>query len=136
MTMAAVAFDTLRFANRLKTAGVPPAHAEAEAEALAEVLETNLQELAESEARNSKALARLEANMEKGFAQVDQRLEKHFEQVDQRFAQVDQRLEKHFEHSAGMKAEMLKMKGEMMLHRWMLGVIVTGIVALVAKAFF
>ncbi|RWA36859.1 DUF1640 domain-containing protein [Xylella fastidiosa] len=116
--MAAVAFDTLRFANRLKTAGVPPAHAEAEAEALAEVLETNLQELAESEARNSKALARLEANMEKGFAQVDQRLEKHFE------------------HSAGMKAEMLKMKGEMMLHRWMLGVIVTGIVALVAKAFF
>jgi len=33
-----MAFDTLQFANRLKAAGVPSAHAEAEACALAEVL--------------------------------------------------------------------------------------------------
>ncbi|EGO81417.1 hypothetical protein XFEB_01733, partial [Xylella fastidiosa EB92.1] len=71
--MTSVAFDTLKFANRLKTAGVPAAHAEAEAEALAEVLETNLQDLAESESKNGKALARLEADMKEGFAQVDQR---------------------------------------------------------------
>ncbi len=58
--MTSVAFDTLKFANRLKTAGVPAAHAEAEAEALAEVLETNLQGLAESESKNGEALARLE----------------------------------------------------------------------------
>jgi rRNA maturation protein Rpf1 len=44
--MTVVAFDTLKFANRLKEAGVPDKHAEAEAEALAEVFEVNLKELA------------------------------------------------------------------------------------------
>jgi len=44
--MSTLTFDTLKFANRLKTAGVPAGHAEAEADALSEVLETNLGELA------------------------------------------------------------------------------------------
>lgn len=37
--MATITFDTLKFANRLKPAGVSSAHAEAEAEALAEVFD-------------------------------------------------------------------------------------------------
>ncbi len=36
--MTTLTFDTLKFANRLKSAGVPAAQAEAEAEALAEVM--------------------------------------------------------------------------------------------------
>jgi len=44
--MSTLTFDTLKFANRLKTAGVPSVQAEAEAEALSEVFETNLSELA------------------------------------------------------------------------------------------
>lgn len=36
--MTTLTFDTLKFANRLKAAGVPDKQAEAEAEALAEVL--------------------------------------------------------------------------------------------------
>ena len=44
LRMTTIAFDTLRFANRLKAAGVPDKQAEAEAEALAEVLEVNLKE--------------------------------------------------------------------------------------------
>jgi len=47
--MATVTFDTLKFANQLKTAGVPAGHAEAEAKALSEVFETNLSELATKE---------------------------------------------------------------------------------------
>ena len=44
--MATITFDTLKFANTLKRAGVPPAQAEAEAEAtaLSEVLEVNLKD--------------------------------------------------------------------------------------------
>jgi len=38
--MSTLTFDTLKFANRLKTAGVPAVQAEAEADALSEVLET------------------------------------------------------------------------------------------------
>lgn len=43
--MATIAFDTLKFANTLKEAGVPSAQAEAEATALSDVLEVNLKEL-------------------------------------------------------------------------------------------
>ena len=47
--MAAITFDTLKFANKLKSAGVPDKQAEAEAEALAEALEVNLKELVTKE---------------------------------------------------------------------------------------
>jgi len=47
--MSTLTFDTLKFANQLKTAGVPANHAEAEAKALSEVFETNLGELATKE---------------------------------------------------------------------------------------
>jgi len=47
--MAAITFDTLKFANTLKEAGVPPAQAEAEATALSELLEVNLKELVSKE---------------------------------------------------------------------------------------
>ncbi|WP_375732095.1 DUF1640 domain-containing protein [Xylella fastidiosa subsp. multiplex] len=127
--MTSVAFDTLKFANRLKTAGVPAAHAEAEAEALAEVLEINLQGLAESESKNGKALARLEANMKEGFAQVDQR----FAQVDQRFAQMEKNIDQRF---AQVDTRFAEIKGEMLLLKWMLGVLVAGVAALIIKAFF
>ncbi len=120
--VTSVAFDTLKFANRLKTAGVPAAHAEAEAEALAEVLEINLQGLAESESKNGKALARLEADMKEGFAQVNTRFAQVEKNMDQRFAQVNTRF--------------AEIKGEMLLLKWMLGVLVAGVAALIIKAFF
>jgi len=44
--MTTLTFDTLKFANRLKAAGVSPGHAEAEAEALSEVFEANTSALA------------------------------------------------------------------------------------------
>jgi hypothetical protein len=47
--MSTLTFDTLKFANQLKTAGVPATHAEAEAKALSEVFEINLSELATKE---------------------------------------------------------------------------------------
>ncbi len=43
--MSVIAFDTLKYAKRLKDSGVPDKQAEAEAEALAEVLEVNLKDL-------------------------------------------------------------------------------------------
>lgn len=47
--MTAVTFDTLKYANTLKEAGIPSAHAEAETKALSEVLEVNLNGLATKE---------------------------------------------------------------------------------------
>ncbi|AXI83401.1 DUF1640 domain-containing protein [Xylella taiwanensis] len=116
--MTSAAFDTLKYANQLKNAGLPSAHAEAEAEALAGVVERNRQDIADSESRTAKALERLEVNMEKGFEKMDQR----FEKMDQRFSHLETRL--------------AKTEGDTRLHSWMLGAIVTGIVTLIAKAFF
>jgi uncharacterized protein YjgD (DUF1641 family) len=42
----------LKFANKLKSAGVLPEHAEAEAEALADIFEANLKEVATKEILN------------------------------------------------------------------------------------
>ena len=47
--MATFTFDTLKFANKLKAAGLPPEQAEAQAEALAEVIEINVQDLVTTE---------------------------------------------------------------------------------------
>lgn len=47
--MATLTFDTLKFANKLKAAGLPPDQAEAQAEALAEVIELNIQDLVTKE---------------------------------------------------------------------------------------
>ncbi|MFN3958079.1 MAG: DUF1640 domain-containing protein [Tepidimonas ignava] len=44
--MTALTFDTLKFARRLKEAGMDPRLAEGQAEALAEALEANLENLA------------------------------------------------------------------------------------------
>lgn len=44
--MPVATFDTLKFANTLKAAGVPAPHAEAEAAAIGEVLQINFKELA------------------------------------------------------------------------------------------
>lgn len=43
--MTTLTFDTLKFVERLRAAGVPEAHAKAEAEALAEVLEFSARDL-------------------------------------------------------------------------------------------
>ena len=77
--MATITFDTLKFANSLKDAGVPPAQAEAEAVALSEVLEVNLKELVTKDDLH-REIESLRREMMTGFAQVDSR----FIQLEQR----------------------------------------------------
>lgn len=78
--MAAITFDTLKYANRLKAAGVPDKQAEAEAEVLSEALEVNLKELITKED--------LHREMESLRRDIDAR----FVQVDLHFVQLEQRL--------------------------------------------
>ncbi len=53
-SMSTLTFDTLKFARRLKDAGVPDKQAEAEAEALAEVFELHSDELVTREYLDTK----------------------------------------------------------------------------------
>jgi hypothetical protein len=93
--MASLTFDTLKFANKLKAAGVPPEHAEAEAAALSEVLEVNLKDLATKE------------DLKSGLKDLEMKLESRFE----------------------------KLMGETVLLKWMLGILIAGVISLVLKAF-
>jgi hypothetical protein len=94
--MATVTFDTLKFANKLKAAGVPPEQAEAEATVLSEVLEVNLKELATKEGLRS------------GLSQLETKLDARFEKV----------------------------LGEIVLLKWMLGILIAGVASLIIKPFF
>lgn len=119
--MSSTTFDTLKFANKLKAAGVPSAQAEAEADALAVALGEQRVELdalisaqrkaledavkpdfSEAGLRSENAITRMEAKIDKGFAEVDKG-----------FAE---------------------MKGEMLLLKWMLGVLIAAMAALLVKA--
>ncbi|MGG7055794.1 hypothetical protein [Nitrosomonas sp. ANs5] len=80
--MATVTFDTLKFVERLKAAGVPEAQAKAEAEALA---------LALSEAMESQLATKVDVN---------------------------------------------RIERELLVIKWMIGLVLGGIVTLILKAFF
>ncbi len=77
--MAAITFDTLKFANKLKSAGVLPEHAEAEAEALADIFEVNLKEVATKE-----DIKHLEERIDSKFIQLEERIDSKFIQLEQR----------------------------------------------------
>ncbi|MBF0131070.1 MAG: DUF1640 domain-containing protein [Magnetococcales bacterium] len=85
MTSAAVTFDTLKYANRLKAAGVPGQQAEAMAEAQAEVNEMSLNNLV------------TESKLEKELAPI---------------------------------------RTDLVLLKWMMGIQLAGVMALILKSFF
>lgn len=63
--MSTITFDTLRFVNKLKAAGVLPEHAEA----LAEIFEVNLKEVATKE-----DIKHLEERIDSKFIQLEPRM--------------------------------------------------------------
>src|SRR5436190_957859 len=67
--MAVATFDTLKFANTLKAAGVPAQQAEAQASVLAEALAVNFKELATKD-----DLAQLRAEWKSDLRETEQRL--------------------------------------------------------------
>lgn len=134
--MAAIAFDTLKFANRLKTAGVPPAQAEAEAEVFADIFEANFDALATKadlrelelrlDAKVDKGSAEVRGELDKRFAEFRGELDKRFAELDKRFAEVKGELDKRFAEA----------KGEALLLKWMLGVTVASTTSLLIRSFF
>ncbi|MEJ2767585.1 coiled-coil domain-containing protein [Mycetohabitans sp. B46] len=149
--MAAIAFDTLKFANRLKTAGVPPAQAEAEAEVFADIFEANLNQLvtkADLHAELEKLESRLDVQMDKHLADLETKMDKRFAEVDKRFADLDAKVDKGFAEVRGeldkrfaevrgdLDKRFAEAKGEALLLKWMLGVTVASTTSLLIRSFF
>ncbi len=65
--MTTITFDTLKFVERLKAAGVPEAQAKAEAEALIEALDT-------ADVATKRDIERLESEMDSRFERIEGKL--------------------------------------------------------------
>lgn len=90
--MAALTFDTLKFAERLKSGGMPPAQAIAEAEALRDVLSESMDttvatktDIAEVKAE----ISRLDSKFEMKLSQLESKIDLKFGLVDARFDKVN-----------------------------------------------
>jgi G3E family GTPase len=105
--MPVATFDTLKFANTLKAAGVPDKQAEAQAVAFAEVIQINLKDLVTKD-----DLAATAKDLRQEIRELEIRLNARFDTM-----------------SAEMKAERTMMK-------WMFTIMVTGIVGLLVRSFF
>ncbi|PPD39211.1 MAG: DUF1640 domain-containing protein [Methylobacter sp.] len=90
--MATITFDTLELVDRLKTAGIPQAQAEAVVRVIAEAQNGLVTKHDLTEAKNE-----IKAEMNVRFERID---------------------------------------GELKLNRWMLGVLLAGVISLVLKTFF
>lgn len=108
--MAVATFDTLKFANTLKAAGVPEKQAEAQAAAFAEVIQINLKELVTKD-----DLTREIADLRKD--------------VKQEIKDVEQRLTARIDTLAA------QLKGEMLLLKWMFGAVMTVGVGILIRLF-
>lgn len=86
--MSSLAFDSLKFARRLKEAGVPEAQAEAQAELMAETFGYYVDNLVTRDY--------LDAVLDARFAEQDARIEARFSQqdlfIEQRLSRVDTKL--------------------------------------------
>ncbi len=105
--MATITFDTLKFANKLKSAGVADKHAEAEAEAIAEVIQLNFRDSVTKED-----------------------LRRELKELEMRF---DAKLVGEITRLGG---KLTQLREEITLIKWMLAVLLAGVVSLVLKAFF
>jgi len=113
-TLAIPAFNPLKFANKLKDAGIPDKQAEAEADALHEALTQTVSAL-------EGKLGALENNARKDAEQLATKADLRNE-----IALVRKDL-----HS-----EIALVRKDIDFLRWMMGVVLGGIVVLILKAFF
>ena len=134
--MAAIAFDTLKFARRLKDVGVPEAQAEAQAELMAEAFVFNMDALVTKDYLEQCLDARFsaqDARIDKKFAAQETRMEK-------KFAAQEVRMEKKFAAQAACLAnhdlQFVEIRGDLKLHRSMLALfLVTSVVPYPHKIF-
>ena len=144
--MSVATFDTLKFANTLKAAGVPEKQAEAQAVAFAEVIQINFKDQA-----TKGDLVATAKDVRQELKDVEQRLTARIDVVEQsltakikdseqgltaKIKDVEQGLTAKIDGSiAEVKVQIAQVKGELVLVRWMLGVLVGGVVAVLIRLF-
>jgi len=115
--MAAVAFDTLKCARRLKEAGYTDEQAEIQAEIMAEAFVFNMDSLVTTDYLDSR-FAEQEARIDTRFAEQDAK-------IDARFSQQDARIDTRF---SNIDLKLAGINGQFRLAYWMLAVVIASTV--------
>ena len=110
----AITFDTLKFANKLKAAGV----SEKQAEVISEVQRETLENAVELAGVYKSDVHRVEKKVD--------HLEKRFDSLDKKVDRLDHKLE----------VSTTQLKAEMNLLKWMVGLVIGGVIAIILKSFF
>jgi hypothetical protein len=105
--VAVATFDTLKFADTLKAAGVPAAQAEGQARAFAEIIQVQVKDLV----------------VKDDLERVAERLKRDLVEETLKLSARIERLE-------------TKTEWQFTMLRWMLGATLSGVVALVIRTFF
>ena len=115
--MTVTSFDTLKYATNLKKAGVAPEQAEAQAIALAEVLQTNLKDLVTKDDLKS-ALTELRTELKNDSGSLRTELKHDIALLSSQF-----------------KNEITSVRSEITLMKWMLGVVISVCVTILVRSF-
>ncbi len=117
--MPAIAFDTLKFVNKLKAAGVPEKQAEAIAEAFQEAS-------GEAELATKRDIEHLEAALKRDIERLEADLGAKIDRV-----QLELRGE-----IGKLEGEIGKLAAEIGTLKWLAGLIGAGVLTLILRAFF
>ena len=145
--MSTLAFDTLRYARRLREAGVPEPQADVQAELMAEAFgfyadnlltkdhftEVLNARFAEQEAKIEQRLGAMDSKFEKRLDAIESKFEQRLDGIDSKFEQRLDAMDSKFEQrltALDSKFEMRFGKQDTVnrLHSWMLGLITVAVV--------
>lgn len=126
--MTIAVFDTLKLAKRLEKAGMPVPQAEGFAEALSEIMTTELatkSDLKELRGWASAEFVDIRGEMRAEFADIHREMRTGFAHVDGRFAEVGTGFAEVRTEFARIRMEMAQSKTETI--RWMVGLFIAQI---------
>jgi hypothetical protein len=130
--MSAIGFDTLKFARKLKEAGVPDKQAEAQAEVLGEAFLYNLDEIVTRDYLDSR-LAPVNARLDGIDARLDG-MDARFDSIDARLDRMDARFDGVDAHLNRIDQCFIETDGKFRLIYWMLGmIIVVNVIPILTK---
>jgi G3E family GTPase len=123
--MAVATFDTLKFANTLKAAGMPPQQAEAQAQAFAEVIQLNLKDLVTKDD--------LDRAVEQLRNEVSQTAKSTKVDPDQAVRDLRHEIK---EESLKLSNQITRLDGRMDRVMWALGLVITLCTGILIRLFF
>ncbi len=140
--MAIAAFDTLKYVKHLKQAGVSDEQAEAQAVALAEILQAGLQDFAKKsdldnlESRLNGRIDKLASDLNGKTDKLESDLNGKIDKLDGKIDALENRLNGKIDlFRTELSGKIDAQRAEFMLMKWLLSGIFTGVVALVLRSF-